>query len=211
MSDRLTQLVELGKMPQDTAELIRRYRELLVENNVPVIYNMRHVRKIFQIRRQEQDLFFGNRKEELYRSFRIPKKNGGWRQIEAPVARLKAIQRWIKDEIIDTFVLSEYAMGFRKNYSIVDNAVRHVGKELVINIDLKDFFPSVTYKQVMRMFSYIGYRTDVAHCLTILCTNSKNVLPQGSPASPSIANHLLLKLDKRLGKLAESIGADYSR
>lgn len=211
MSDRLNQLVDAGKITKDTAYAIEEYRNRLTENKVPVIYNLRHVRKIFGIRKFEQDLFFGNRKSELYRVFFVPKKSGGQREIEAPVKRLKEIQRWIKDKIVDTFVLSEYATGFRKNHSIVDNASRHVKKEIVINIDLKDFFPSVTYSQIFKMFVYIGYRNDVAHLLTKLCTNTKNVLPQGSPASPSIANHILLKLDKRLGKLAESVGADYSR
>lgn len=95
--------------------------------------------------------------------------------------------------------------------SILDNAKKHVGKDLVINLDLKDFFPSVGYETVIRMFSYVGYRRDVAHLLTMLCTNASNCLPQGSPASPAISNHVLLKMDMRLGKLAESVGADYSR
>ena len=57
----------------------------------------------------------------------------------------------------------------------------------------------------------MGYRLDVAHLLTKLCTNSDNVLPQGSPASPSISNLVLLKLDKRLSSLAKSINCCYSR
>ena len=62
--------------------------------------------------------------------------------------------------------MSEYATGFRKNLSIVDNAKKHVGKELVIGMDLKDFFPSVTYEEIFLMFRYVGYRKDVAHLLS---------------------------------------------
>ena len=203
--------LQQGVISQESYNSITEYRERLIDNNVPVIYNLRHLRKIFMIKKREQDIFFGENRSSLYRSFSVPKKSGGVRQIEAPCKRLKEMQRWIKDEIVDKFVVSEYATGFRKNMSIVDNARKHVGKELVINIDIKDFFPSVTYADVFLMFIYIGYRKDVAHLLTKLCTNAENVLPQGSPASPSISNHILLKLDKRLGKLAESIGADYSR
>ena len=203
--------LQQGVITQDAYNSITEYKQRLNDNNVPVIYNLRHLRKIFRIKKREQDIFFGENKSSLYRSFSIPKKSGGVRQIEAPCKRLKEIQRWIKDEIVDKFVVSEYATGFRKNMSIVDNARKHVGKELVINMDIKDFFPSVTYADILLMFMYIGYRKDVAHLLTKLCTNAENVLPQGSPASPSISNHILLKLDKRLGRLAESVGADYSR
>ena len=203
--------LEKGIIEPAVYERVIAYKERLEENQVPVIYNLRHLRKIFRIYKKEQDFFFGDKKEELYRTFKIPKKSGGYRTIEAPCERLKQIQRWIKDEIIDKLVMSEYATGFRKNLSIVDNAKKHVGKELVIGMDLKDFFPSVTYEEIFLMFRYVGYRKDVAHLLSKLCTNAENVLPQGSPASPSIANHVLLKLDKRLGTLAETIGADYSR
>ena len=200
-----------GVLTQDTYDRIIEYRRRLEENNVPVIYNLRHLRKILGIQKKEQDVFFGKEKNSLYKTFSIPKKSGGVRHIEAPCKRLKEMQRWIKDEIVDKFVVSEYATGFRRSMAIVDNARKHVGKELVINMDIQDFFPSVTYAEILLMFMYAGYRKDVAHLLTKLCTNAENVLPQGSPASPSISNHILLKLDKRLGRLAESVGADYSR
>lgn len=200
-----------GVINQETYNRIVEYRQLLEKNNVPIIYNLRHIRKIFGIKKNEQDIFFGNRKSSLYRFFKIPKKSGGFRQIEAPCIRLKQIQRWIKNEIVDKIVISNYATGFVKNKSILDNALKHVGKELVINMDLKDFFPSVKYNDVYYLFLSVGYRKDVAHLLTKLCTNAENVLPQGSPASPAISNYVLRNLDNRLGKLAESIDADYTR
>ena len=211
MEETLRQLVEKGIVSSDSAKEILEYRDHLTKNEVPIIYNLRHIRKIFRIKKSEQELFFGKEKSKLYRVFYIPKKSGRLRRIEAPVDRLKDIQSWIKEEIIDSQPISEYSTGFRKNYSIIDNAKKHVGKELVINIDIKDFFPSIKYRDVFKIFYYIGYRKDVAHLLTKLCTNSHNVLPQGAPSSPSISNLVLLKLDRRLGKLAESIGADYSR
>lgn len=209
--DNLQNALQQGVISEDVYNSIVKYSERLMDNNVPVIYNLRHIRKIFKIKKKEQSLFFGENRGDLYHTFSIPKKTGGIRYIEAPCKRLKDIQRWIKDEIVDKFVISEYATGFRKKMSIVDNAKKHVGKELVINMDIQDFFPNIIYSQILLMFIYIGYRKDVAHLLTKLCTNNKNVLPQGSPASPAISNHILLKLDKRLGRLASSIGADYSR
>lgn len=209
--DKLYEASQKGIITEDAYQRILQYKERLQANNLPVIYNLRHVRKIFQIKHKEQELFFGDQRGSLYTHFEIPKKNGGKRVIDAPCDCLKKIQRWIKDEIIDSFSPSEYATGFRKGISIVDNARTHIGKELVINFDIKDFFPSVTYAEVLRLFVYMGYRLDVAHLLTKLCTNNNNILPQGSPASPSISNLVLLKLDKRLSTLAKSINCDYSR
>ncbi len=203
--------VNRGLISEETESSLLTYRKRLESNNLPVIYNLRHLRKIFQIRHNEQELFFGRKREKLYTTFSISKKSGGKRTIEAPTDRLKAMQKWILVEILDSFSASEYATGFRKNYSIVDNAKKHVGKDLVITIDVKDFFPSITYADVLKVFVYFGYKLDVAHLLTKLCTNANNVLPQGSPASPALSNLVMLRLDKRLGRLAESIGCDYSR
>lgn len=202
---------EKGLISEDALARILQYNSRLEANNIPVIYNLRHLRKILKIRKSDQDLYFGSQRNMLYRQFEIPKKAGGTRTIQAPDEHLKAIQTWIKNEILDKFSPSEYATGFRNGLSIVDNARPHVGKELVINLDIKDFFPSITYADVIKVFSYMGYKTDVAHLLTRLCTNANNVLPQGSPASPALSNLVALKLDKRLSALAKSLNSDYSR
>ena len=117
-NNNLTNAVQRGFISKETYDSIIEYKERLIDNNVPVIYNLRHLRKIFNIKKREQDLFFGENKGLLYRKFYIPKKSGGVRQIEAPCNRLKDIQRWIKNEIVDNFVVSEYATGFQKNMSI---------------------------------------------------------------------------------------------
>lgn len=195
---------------EETAALLREYNDRLQRNNMPIIYNLRHLRKILNIRKKDQNKYFGSERNE-YHSFLIPKKSGGMREIEAPSDKLKSYQLWIKESILDKIKISDYAMGFKKSCSILDNAKKHVGKELVINLDLKDFFPSIKYYEVYRIFSYFGYTNEVSHLLTQICTNKNNVLPQGSPASPVISNIVSLKLDKRLSGLANSYGCDYSR
>ena len=207
----LQRAYEIGYISKDDKELLEEYNHRLLENNVPIIYNLRHLRQLLGIHKSAQERLFGVKRNESYRVFHIPKKSGGYRTIEAPSEELKRIQLWIKENILDNFSPSEHAKGFKKGVSIYDNALPHVGKELVINIDLKDFFPSIEYSEIYKIFKYIGYTDSVAKLLTKLCTNTKNVLPQGSPASPILSNLVSLKLDKRLSCLAEAIGADYTR
>jgi len=196
---------------QEARLLIEEYNDRLTDNRVPIIYNLRHLRKILNIKKNDQDRFFGKYRAKSYIKFKIPKKSGGYRTIHAPLDDLKLIQLWIKENILDKFIPSNYAMGFVKGKSIADNAKFHVGKELVINIDLKDFFPSIKYFDVYKVFKYIGYTDGVSSLLTKLCTTENNVLPQGSPASPALSNLVSLKLDKRLSKLAESANSTYTR
>lgn len=203
--------LEKSLIDKETVKYIQEYDKRLNDNNVPIIYNLRHLRKFLNIKKQDQDRFFGKFRQQSYRTFNIPKKSGGCRKIEAPVDELKKIQKWIKDNILDKFETSPFANGFVKKKSIYDNALPHVNKELVICIDLKDFFPTINYSDVFKIFKYIGYTTEVSHELTQLCTNGNNVLPQGSPASPVISNLVCLKLDKRLSKLAEKNGFTYTR
>jgi len=209
--EHIEQAFRSGFITEEDKQLLEEYNQRLTDNNVPVIYNLRHLRQLLGIHKSAQDRLFGARKRDSYRTFHIPKKSGGERKIEAPSEELKRIQLWIKENILDKFSVSQYAKGFVKGVSIYDNAVVHVGKELVINVDIKDFFPSIQYREIYKIFKYIGYTDSVSKLLTSLCTNPRNVLPQGYPASPVISNLVSLKLDKRLGCLAAAIGADYIR
>ena len=209
-NELINKAVAEGIISHETAEALKEYNDRLNKNGFPAIYNLGHLRNILKIRKRDQNKFFGKERNQ-YHKFIIPKKSGGKRVIEAPSDRLKSYQLWIKEKILDKVHISDQARGFRKACSIIDNAKEHVGKDLVINIDLKDFFPSITYSQVFKIFVYIGYTQEVAHLLTQLCTNKENVLPQGSPASPVISNIVSLKLDKRLKGISDKYCCIYTR
>jgi retron-type reverse transcriptase len=105
---------------------------------------------------------------------------------------------------------SEHSKGFEKNESILNNAKPHVGCVCVLNIDLKDFFPSVKASRVYGIFSSIGYNRELCVLLTNLCV-FKGSLPQGAPTSPKLANLVCSKLDRRIGGYAGSRGLVYTR
>ncbi|WP_312365583.1 reverse transcriptase domain-containing protein, partial [Sphingobacterium sp.] len=85
-----------------------------------------------------------------YQSFKIPKKSGGHRKIHAPVKGLKNIQKVLNVILQCVFIPNQFATGFVKNKSIVDNAFFHVGNNYVYNLDLKDFFTSIDQARVWK-------------------------------------------------------------
>ena len=79
-----------------------------------------------------------------YTRFTIPKRRGGARSIEAPGEKLKALQRRILQRLLNPLQLHPAATGFVRGRSIIDNARPHAGSAVVINLDLANFFPTIT-------------------------------------------------------------------
>ncbi len=163
-----------------------------------------------------------------YKQFELPKKSGGTRKISAPMPRLKLVQYWIKKNILAKIPSDESVHGFMANKSIVSNAEPHVNSALVINMDLQDFFPTISYKRVKGYFQKIGYSGEIATLLGLLCTESEvdeveldgetyyltkgiRRLPQGAPTSPDISNLICFRLDKRISGALKDIGFTYTR
>src|SRR4029077_6547573 len=84
--------------------------------------------------------------------------------------RLKRAQRWVLDHILDKVALHDAAHGFRAARSIVTNARPHVGAEIVLNVDLKDFFPTLEYKRIRGLFRGLGYGEAAATIFALLCS-----------------------------------------
>lgn len=163
-----------------------------------------------------------------YQRFEIPKKTGGYRLISAPMPRLKRLQYWILDNILNKLPLSEQAHGFVSHRNIVSNAQLHTQQAVVINFDLKDFFPTIDYKRIRGLFRSLGYNEQIASLLSLVCSepltdevsldqtqyflaNRQRILPQGAPTSPAMSNLICRKLDRRLQGLAQKWGFVYSR
>ncbi len=149
--------------------------------------------------------------DSRYKEFRIPKRSGrGYRRIAAPSMELKGLQRWVSAFVLKPVKLSDDCMGFRKGRSIVDNAYRHIDNTFVLNVDIKDFFPTITRPRIIGMFKSMGYPKNVASALARLCTY-KGVLPQGAPSSPDVSNIIGCRLDARLAAYCAKKSWKYSR
>ncbi len=151
-----------------------------------------------------------NHSEDFYRITTIPKRNGGERTIEAPVMILKNIQKNLLGNLLNRLESHPAATAFEKGRSIKDNAAHHVQKQVVLNLDLKNFFPSIHISRVYAFFRSLGYEKRISVLLSHLCC-LKNHLPQGAPTSPKLSNLLLYSIDERLEKWALLHGLAYTR
>lgn len=157
----------------------------------------------------------------FYREFTIPKKKGKARQICAPDLTLRKVQRQLNFYLQRYYILIKpqqvYGFVIREDETvpfcnIAANAQCHVNKKHVLNMDLKDFFSSVSGKQVKALFQseWFDFSEDVATGLALL-TTYKGKLPTGSPTSPVLANFVCLNMDAQLQELAAVHGVTYTR
>jgi len=146
----------------------------------------------------------------FYRIYTVGKVGGGLREIQAPRRFLKIIQTWINEYICTKASPPECVTGFVRGRSIFDNARVHAGGGNLMVVDIEDFFPSITFEKVERVFASFGFPPGVARQLAALCC-LHNRLPQGAPTSPAIANLVCKPLDEKLLELAKDWGAKYSR
>lgn len=146
-----------------------------------------------------------------YESFKIPKKSGrGRRDINAPDHSLKALQRSIYHKLLKRLHIHQAATAYIPGKSIFDNALPHVRQEVVINIDLKDFFGSVKSDKIYRYWHLLGWDVETSIILKNICCY-KGSLPQGSPTSPALSNLCNQLLDARLEGMARKNKGQYTR
>ena len=163
-----------------------------------------------------------------YTRFEIPKRSGGMRAIWAPLPTLKQAQHWILHEILERLVVHGAAHGFLSGCSIATNAPEHRNSQLLVKLDIENFFPSISWKRVKGVFRKAGYPEQIATLLALLCTEApreivqdngktyyvalaERCLPQGAPTSPALTNALCLRLDRRITGFADKTGWRYTR
>ncbi|MEZ0164821.1 reverse transcriptase family protein [Kineococcus sp. LSe6-4] len=170
-------------------------------------------------------------------SSRWSAKRGAPRLLEAPLPRLKAVQRTVLHRVLARFPVHEAAHGFVPGRSPLTGAAQHVRARTVVRFDLEGFFTAVPAGRVFGVFRQGGYPEPVAHVLTGLLTHvtpltvlrampaggsgderyrlrrnlSRAHLPQGAPTSPALANLVALGLDRRLAGWARAAGLTYTR
>ncbi len=201
-------------------------------NSLPIIRNEHELASMLELEYKELRFLTYHRDVvtvDHYTRFTIPKRDGKKRLIAAPKKKLKHAQRVILDEILTKIPVTEECHGFVSSRSVVTNARPHATTPgLVLNMDLENFFPTITFQRVRGLFHSFGYSGQISTLLAMICTyceripievkgrtkyvaTTPRILPQGSPASPMITNLACRRLDKRLRGLAGKFGYVYSR
>jgi len=156
-----------------------------------------------------------------YAPFFIPKKKGGTRKIVSPNQQLKFVQQ----KLLQFFQLfyeancSIHVHGFSKSTSnqnthspIVCNAIPHINKKNILSLDLKDFFESITAKQIFELFrsEIFEFSDRISYILTRL-TTFNGTLPTGAPTSPILSNFVFLQKDIVISNYVKSLNVGYTR
>lgn len=151
-----------------------------------------------------------------YKVYRIAKRKGGTREICHPAKELKSLQRWIADNVFTKFPVHDSVYSYRAGRGIRDHAELHRKQNYLLRIDFKDFFPSITIKDVARLIVENRSRLpsslkaeDVKNICRIVCRFSR--LSIGAPSSPVISNAVLYAFDEQWSKICANREIVYSR
>lgn len=182
----------------------------VLDNGGVVILDLFHLSQLVSINYQEVCKMVCS-PDNFYRQFKIPKRHGGSREISAPYPSLMLIQEWIyKELLLPHYEFPPCVTGFIPKKGIRDNANPHCSNDVILQMDIKDFFPSITLNRVINVFKILGYWNQMAYYLGSLCCKD-GVLPQGAPTSPILSNIIAGRMDRRLSALCDKFGITYTR
>ena len=160
-----------------------------------------------------QDLIAVEDKSTLYRSFKIPKRSGGLRQIDAPNDELKRALYDLKMIFEKKFYMSYHTAAFAYVHgrSTIDSVKRHQQNKSrwFLKTDMRHFFPSTSPEFLMKMLCMTfpfcafvqddwGNREFLEKALSLCFLNGG--LPQGTPTSPMLTNALMIPIDHAISK-----------
>ena len=157
------------------------------------------------------DLINTEDKSKLYRSFKIPKRSGGLRQIDAPLPALMEALNDLKDILERKFFFTYHTCAFAyvKGRSTIDAVKRHQANKSrwILKTDLSKFFPHTTpdflFKMLYQVFPLSEYINIFGNALfeevLSLCFLNGG-LPQGTPTSPMLTNQMMIPIDHAISK-----------
>ena len=200
------------KTQRKSSEYIQKYlaySKKLFDNNLPIISSPEHFSLLVGLEHQYVcNMAYTSKK--FYRHYSIPKSNGKTRDIDEPLPDLKFVQSWILHNILEKCLVSPYAKAYIKGRTLKHNARFHRAQKIVVTMDIRNFFPSISIVDVTTIFENMGYLHDLACFFAHLCC-LKNSLPQGAPTSPYLSNLRLVSLDDKISKYTSSKCIRYTR
>lgn len=165
--------------------------------------------------RHIEEYLASSRQKDYYKIIRIAKRGrnrkGEYREVyKAKYFWLSQLHRSISMIITNSVEFGEHVQGFLTGRSTVTNAKFHLKKDVIVHADIKDFFNSITERQVYQAILSIGGVPTIAKLLARLCTID-GLLLQGTRCSPVISNIACRKLDLDLLELAKRTNSTFTR
>lgn len=182
---------------------------------------LHHVSDLCRLLKTDKRKLLLMAKRPRYKSFSVPKRDGGERHIDTPSPQLKKLQTQLNRylQAVYFFEKSSAAYGFilgvrndQDRRNVVTNAKKHLGRPYMLNIDLKDFFHAVQQSKIVELFegppfTFTGDLPDILARLTTF--NGR--LPMGAPTSPVLSNFACQSLDVKLVRMAKEKRWMYTR
>ncbi|MFR9498099.1 MAG: reverse transcriptase family protein [Rikenellaceae bacterium] len=100
--------------------------------------------------------------------------------------------------------------GFIPTRNIASNAQQHITKKNITNIDIKDFFGSISIEKVKSTFIRYNFIDDVADILSKIVTLNERLVA-GYATSPIIANMYCDLMDNEIQEICDSNDVTYTR
>ena len=125
--------------------------------NLPLLPRIEELAELLNISLEELARRVMRPAHRCYRADWIPKKSGGKRLLLRPEVELKAIQRTLLNKAINKLPLQDSVHGFRQQRDVLTGASVHVGRDVLISLDIQDFFPTLTFRRVSGYFRSCGY------------------------------------------------------
>lgn len=153
-----------------------------------------------------------------YKTYRIPKRTKGFREISQPAVEVKALQRGLIEILLRDLPMHEAATAYRMGMSIKDNAMRHAGDGPILKMDFKDFFPSIKPRDWSAYCRQTGILIDLEdiHLTSLLMFqrpkgSSVLRLAIGAPSSPFLSNALMFDFDQAIAAAVAKDHVVYTR
>ena len=188
-----------------------------MQQNAPILLKVRTARQLANVMGISYGrinwLAYKSPCERRYSEHKIPKKSGGYRTLHAPNPSMKFAQRALLPLLEGVYEVRGSVHGFVRERSIKTNASLHVGNRYILNVDIHNFFPSITPPRIQVLLTSEPYAltSAVAHIITQLCSHPDGFLPQGAPTSPVLSNMICWSMDGDLQRLAAEFRCTYSR
>ena len=153
-----------------------------------------------------------------YRTYKIPKRNGGEREISQPSPELKTLQYWVLKNILSQLPVSDCAKAYKRGDSIKKHALCHRNSKHIFHTDISNFFPSITIKNLENILKnnknvFKNLDLDVEQSIDEIrqiCFKN-NRLCIGSVTAPIISNIIMYDFDSTVSAYCVSMGCIYTR